>query len=446
MIHRLFMSRILYWTLSMKLLFPSAVLVCTAGAFAQTPATPINLTLQDALERARKYSTQVLAANIAALLAHEDTVQARAAMLPAVNALNQYIYTQPNGGGDPTFVSSDAPRVYTHQGTVHADIYTPAKRADYRKALAAEAVARAKAEVAARGLIATVVQNYYGIVVAERKLSYAQQSLNDAAAFADITQKQEAAGEVSRADVVKAQLQVEQRRIELQNTQIDVEKARITLQVLIFPDYGQTFTVTDDLERAPALPPLAEVQALAARNNPDIRAAQAGIEQQVHERSAARADLYPNLSVDYFFGMNAGQYALHTPEGLRNYGSMVQAQVNIPVWNWGATRSKIKQADLRIQQARNELSFAQRQLLGNLNAFYLEARAAASLAESLRRSLELASESLRLTLLRYQAGEATALEVVDAQSALAQARNALAEGLVRHRVAIANLQTVTGAF
>jgi len=430
----------------MKFLFSAAVLVGTSSAFAQAPAPAINLTIQEALERARKYSAQVLSANITALLAHEDTVQARAAMLPTANTLHQYIYTQPNGGGDPTFVSSDAPRVYTHQAAVHADVYAPAKRADYRKALAAEAVARARADIAARGLIATVVQNYYAIVVAGRKLVYAQQSQKDAEAFADITQKQEAAGEVSHADVVKAQLQVEQRRIELQNAHIDLEKARITLQVLLFPDYGQSFTVTDDLESIAALPALTEVQALAARNNPEIRAAQFGVQEQMHERTAARADLYPNISMDYFFGMNASQYALHTPEGFRNYGSMVQAQVNIPLWNWGATRSKIKQADLRIQQARNELSLAQRQLLGNLNAFYLEAAAAASLAQSLRRLLDLASESLRLTLLRYQAGEATALEVVDAQSALAQARNALAEGLMRHRVAVANLQTVTGFF
>jgi len=427
-------------------LMPVAMLIGIACAAAQTPPPPVNLTLEDALERARRYSPQTLAANLAALVAHEDTVQSRAALLPTASSFNQYIYTQPNGAGAPAYVSSDGTRVYTHQGAAHAEIYAPGKRADYRKALAAEAVARAKADVASRGLIATVVQNYYGVVVAERKLGYAQQSLRDAETFVDITQKQEAAGEVSHADVVKAQLQLEQRRIELQNVQFDLEKARITLQILIFPDYGQPFTVTDDLERIVPLPAMAEAQSMAARANPDIRAAQATVEQQIHERSAARAELYPNLSMDYFFGINANEFALHSPEGFRNYGSLVQAQVTIPVWNWGATRSKIKQADLRIEQARNELRFTQRQLLGNLNAFYLEANASAALAESLRRSLDLASESLRLTLLRYQAGEVTALEVVDAQSALAQARNALAEGLVRYRVAIANLQTVTGAF
>ena len=53
--------------------------------------------------------------------------------------------------------------------------------------------------------------------------------------------------------------------------------------------------------------------------------------------------------------------------------------------------------------------------------------------------------ALRLTLLRYQAGEATALEVVDAQNTVALARNAYDEGLSRYRVAQANIQTLTGS-
>jgi len=55
-------------------------------------------------------------------------------------------------------------------------------------------------------------------------------------------------------------------------------------------------------------------------------------------------------------------------------------------------------------------------------------------------------ENLRLTRLRYTAGESSAQEVVDAQTQLAGARNAYDDGLVRYRMAIANLQTLTGAF
>ncbi|MGH9481468.1 MAG: TolC family protein, partial [Terriglobales bacterium] len=58
----------------------------------------------------------------------------------------------------------------------------------------------------------------------------------------------------------------------------------------------------------------------------------------------------------------------------------------------------------------------------------------------------LAGESLRLTGLRYQNGEATILELVDAQNTNTLARDAYDDGLVRYRVALAVLQTLTGRF
>ena len=64
----------------------------------------------------------------------------------------------------------------------------------------------------------------------------------------------------------------------------------------------------------------------------------------------------------------------------------------------------------------------------------------------LRHAADLAAESLRLNSLRYEAGEATVLELVDAQTTLTQSRNAYDDGLVRYRLALASLQTLTGTF
>jgi len=66
--------------------------------------------------------------------------------------------------------------------------------------------------------------------------------------------------------------------------------------------------------------------------------------------------------------------------------------------------------------------------------------------DKLRRTADLAAESLRLVNLRYQAGTSSALEVVDAETTLTTARNAYDDGQVRYRMALANLQTLTGAF
>ena len=52
--------------------------------------------------------------------------------------------------------------------------------------------------------------------------------------------------------------------------------------------------------------------------------------------------------------------------------------------------------------------------------------------------------SLQLTMLRYKGGEATVLEVVDAQTTYSQANFAYQDRAVRYRVALANLQTLTG--
>lgn len=421
----------------------------TPGAAAQTPPVepaPFKITLQDALERARANNQQFQSATIGALVGHEDRVQAKAGLLPTANYLNQYIYTQGNGTPSGVFVANDGIHVYNSQGLVHGDLFAPGKRADYQRAIAAEAVARAKAEIAGRGLVATVVQSYYSLVAAERKYGNAQQSLHEAQQFLDITQKQEQGGEAAHSDVVKAQIQLEQRQRDAQEALLAADKSRIGLAVLIFPDFRQDYTVVDDLQDNLALPSFNEVEALAAKNSPDIRAAQATVQQEKSGVASARWAFYPSLSFDYFFGIDANQFAVYNRHHERNLGSVAQAQLTIPVWNWGTIRSKLKQAQLHLQQAKLDLSVTQRQLLGNLNAFFKEAQAARSQMDSLRHSEDLASESLKLTLLRYSAGEVSVLEVVDAQTTLVQARNAYDDGLVRYRVAVADLQTLTGNF
>jgi outer membrane protein TolC len=425
------------------------ITLAVAASFGQTPPAsspapqPLTIDFASALQRARQYGLQIQSATIAAQLAREDRIQARAALLPAVNEFDQFIYTEPNGTPSGVFVANDGPHIYNFWANVHED-FSLTKRSDYRRALAAEALARAKADIATRGLVSTVVQDYYGLVVAQRRLANAQLSLQEAQRFLDITQKQEQGGEAAHADVVKAQLQVEQRQREVQDAQLAIDKARLTLAVLIFPDFNQNYTVTDDLQTVNPLPAFREVETQATSTSPDIQAAQANLRQETAGLSSARLAYYPTFSFDYWYGIDANQVSIYNQNHQRQIGSVAQGSITIPIWTWGAQQSRVRQALLKQKEAQIELTFAQRQLAANINSFYLEARVASTQLDSLRRAVDLSAESLRLTLLRYQAGEATALEVVDAQSTLAQARNAYDDGLARYRVALGNLQTLTG--
>jgi len=432
-----------------------AIVVTALTAFAQAPlnqladadettAAPLLLTLQDALERARKVNPEYQAARTESGLAKEDKVQSRAALLPNASLTTSFLYTQ--GGGTPgvgRYVANNGVHEYISQGDVHQE-FSLAHIADYRRTGAAEAVARARFEIAARGLVVTVVQAYYGFVARQQKYATAQRAEAEAQRFFDISQKLERGGEVAHSDVVKAEIQLQQQKRELQEAELEMNRSRLELAVLIFSDFNENFSVVDDAQLPEPLPVFSEVQNAAANRNPELRAALAAVQEANQEVAVAWNGFLPSVSLDYFYGIDANQFAIEARDGARNLGYAAVATLQFPVWNWGSNRSKVKQADLRRQQARLELTATQRELLAKMRTLYNEARTARAELESLSRSAELAAESLRLTTMRYQAGESTVLEVVDAQNTLSQARNALNDGQSRYRVALANLQTLTG--
>ena len=441
--------------------FTSVLVGISGQGFAQATAdqkqiAPLTITFQDALQRARQNEPQYRSAMTDLGLAHEDRVQARAGLLPDVNYNTSFLYTQGTGpipasstcqtttAGCPTsrFIANNGVHEYISQGDIHQAV-SLTNVADYRRSSALLAQARAKAEIATRGLVVTVTQAYYGLVVAQRKFANVQRAAAEAARFLDISQKLEAGGEVAHADVIKATIQAQQQQRDLQEAQIAMERSRLDLAVMLFPDFNQNFVVVDDLQTPEPLPTLAEVETAGKKNNPDLRAALAAYEASRHEVTAAWGGLLPSLNIDYFYGIDANHFAVKT-DGVRNLGYAAIATLQIPIFSWGADRSKLKQAELRRDQAHVELNFAQRQLLSHLREFYSEAETARTELESLASSAELAADSMRLTTMRYQAGESTVLEVVDAQNTLTQARNSYDDGQSRYKVAIANLQTLTG--
>lgn len=439
-----------------KLILIAIALVGLAAMQAQLPAsaqisvnpaqtTPVVLSLADALTRAKENSPQFQAAVTDLGLAREYRYQARVALLPGVDYNNSFIYTQGNGTATGRYIGNNGVHEYISVGAAHETIGA-AEVLGYQQTAAAHALAKARAEIAARGLTVAVVQGFYGLLAAQTRTVNAERAYNEGQHFLELSQKLEEGGEVAHSDTIKAQLQANDLRRARDEANLAEQNARLSLAVLLFPNFFQDFTLVNDLSAAPALPPLNELQDMAARNNPELRAAFAALNMANKQVGVARSGYLPTLSVDMFYGIDANQFAKRTPEGVQNLGYAGTATLNIPVWNWGTTQSKVRQAELQRHQAQVELSAAQRQAVAALQSFYSEAQLAYQHLEVMKQSAELAEQSLHLTNLRYQAGEASALEVVDAQNALTAAGNSYHDGEARYHLALANLQTLTGAF
>jgi outer membrane protein TolC len=423
----------------------------TAGGWsaAQQPAAQpvVSISLEEAIRLARSANTAFAAATADARFAQSERTIVRSALLPNVVYHNQFLYTQ--GTGQPTsspvrFIANNAVHEYISQGSVTETI-GGAGFANYKRAEADAAAAHARLEVARRGLVVTVVGNYYAVFAAEAKLEVSQRALEEANHFSSITVKRESNGEVAHADSVRADLQVQQRLRELNDAKVTTDRARLDLGVLLFNDPATPYKLTSPMDELPALPSQSEIEAAAMANNPELKAAVESLRAAGLAVTAARFAFFPDLGLNYSYGIDAPQFAVKAPDGTHNLGYSASATLDIPVWDWFATRSRVHESAVRREQASIELTATQRQLIASIKEAYQEAQVSLDQLRLLDKSVQSATESLRLTNLRYSSGEGSVLEVVDSENTLVQAESSRADGAARYFNALANLQTLTGS-
>jgi outer membrane protein TolC len=419
---------------------------------AGASAVPV-ISLDDAIHRAEANDATFALAKADSRTTQLDRSIARAGLLPSATFHNQYLFTQGNGTSDrigqttttpaPRFIANNAIHEYASLGMVNETLglqqFSAVSLADANAAKAA-----AELEIARRGLVSAVVTLYYNLGAFEAMVGVTQRALDDANSFLTLTQQREQAREAAHADVLKAELQQQQRVRDLADARVALTKAHLELGVLLYPDPRTDFTT--EAPAPPALPDRADVEAAAGKNNAELKSALASLRASEAQVTSARAAYLPDLALNYTYGIDAPQFAVNGPGNARNLGYSASATLDIPLWDWLATEHKVKQSQILRDAAKVALSATQRRLVADLSEFYDEAAAARDQLASLEVSVTTAQESLRLTRLRYVGGEGTVLEVVDAQNSLVAAENAQASGIVRYQTALANLQTLTGRF
>ena len=434
---------------------PSApVKIETTHPEPQTNTGTPKLTLKDALKRARALSPSVQQAVTNAKIAAEQPTQSREINLPTVSSNSQYLYTQGNGTTAARYIANNGVHEYIAQVDVHQSL-SLVSVIQYRKSVVAAALSKDQTEIAQRGLMVAVVAGYAGLVADNHKLANLRQATQAAQSFAKTTEQLEAGGEVARADVVKARIQYANSQVALEDAQLADDTARAALAMMVFRNVDQPYEVVDEPAQTLKLPAFEELQSETRHENPSLDVALKGEQMASQAVDAAKAGYLPTMTLDYFYGIDANHFATETPSSprldpelngrpIQNLGYSALASLTLPIWNWGATRSKIKSAEALKHEAVQDREFAERKLVVDLRQFYGEAKMAEVEMKIRESAVADAEESRKLTLLQYKSGDATALEVVSAEDALTQEQNALADAQTRYAIALANLATLTG--
>jgi outer membrane protein TolC len=440
-------------------------LVCLcASSHAQIPSpspTPLSppasqssalvdpLTLEEAIRLANVQASTFQTAVLNERIASEDVRQAQAAFLPKVSAPLSYIYTTPALGlppGEPrtpSFIASDGIGAYEAFVNVSGDFDVAGKlRATLRKNRALLSAAHAGTDVARRALAQAVIESYYGLALALAELRAAEQNLAAAEEFERITSLLVSGGEVAPVDLTRAQLQTNTRRDELERARANEVVSSGALRVLVGVDFTQPLATTDLTLAVPAGAEFQQFNTTDIPRRPEFTQLEQQLRAAREEIRIARADRLPSLSYSMNGGFNTD--SLKAPRLKEHTGVSAAISLSIPILDWGATKSRERQARLRVQVAENERALAIRGFTQQFYAAQTQANTAAVRVRLAGQAIALAQKNLEASIARYRAGEAQIIEVTDAQTTLVAQRTAFYQAISDYQIALGRLRQATG--
>jgi outer membrane protein len=271
-----------------------------------------------------------------------------------------------------------------------------------------------------QAVVLQVESAYFRYLGTQALLVAQRTSLQEARRNLEAARERHAVGVATMADTLKAQTAVSQAQLTLETTQGQLATTRGALAVAM----GLPANVDYDVRRSPGSEPPTEVAAsvdsliaTALRERPDLAAAQAQAAAADAGVTQARGALLPRLVVG---GQAAETYFANSSAGGSSYSGSITVQ--IPLFS-GLSRHydlEAAQAAARASHARAE-GLAQ-QVVYQVFASYNDLRTATQRVRTSGALLASASQSEEAALAQYREGVGSLLDLLSAQSALADAR------------------------
>ena len=422
------------------------ILIFSGAVFAQTD-TVRPVTLAGAVDLALKQASAVRGSQIGERIAAEDVTQAKSAFYPKFEAKPNYIFTSPSLGPVrprlPSYVGANA--INEIQGLVAAsgEIDTSGKlRATLRHNQALLESARAGTGVARHDLVQGVSDAYYSLALSTAKRLGAEKNLASAEGFEANIKLQLDAGEVAPVDLVRARLQTAARRDELELARTDESVNSNGLRSLIGYAFTDAIAVQDLLTGTPADNEIERFAEAAIATRPEFAQFEADKKAAETDVQSARAARKPQFTYTVSSGLITDSLS---PTHLRDkLGIQVNVGVTIPLFDWGAAKSRETQARLRLEQTENTREIAERQFAQAFFTARTQAISARTRIRQIAAAITDAETNVAASTARYRSGEATIMEVTDAQNTLVIQKSALYQAIFDYQTARSRLLRAVG--
>jgi cobalt-zinc-cadmium efflux system outer membrane protein len=262
-------------------------------------------------------------------------------------------------------------------------------------------------EAVRRQITAQVREAYFHVLEVDAHVQAVQETIALVARLQGLAQERLDAGDVPRADLVRAQFELTKAQQELPPTQAEAESARAALNVLLGRDAHAPLTLAGSLTLAEEIPTRDELHT-RAMDSPRLRQAEADVRIAQTEVAAAHTARRPDLAATLFREGEEKEFGL-------------LARVEFPLLDRGRIRGRVQQAQAQVRQAAAERDQTRRAVALAIEQAVAEWEAARARATAYRGDLlRQAEELVQMAELGYREGQMGLLEVLDAQRQLTE--------------------------
>jgi outer membrane protein TolC len=415
-------------------------------------ATPMALTLADAIQRGLRYNLGLLTSQETDRETRAGRLRSLSQLLPTINGqlsmTEQQLNLQAFGFNLtlPPQAGFQIPVIvgpYSYQAALanaNVPLFNFGSIENY-KASKEDTRAAALSVKNARDLVVLAVGNAYLEIIADQaRVSATQAEIAADQAVYNNAELRHQSGLAIGIDVLRSEVELKQRQQALVSNENQLAKDKLTLGRIIGLPIGQDFTVATE---SPTLPlvimPLDQALAQAYAHRPDYQAAKARVQAAELSLRAAKAERYPTLTASGFYG----------DEGLRllnNSHGVFQAtgSINFPIFDGGRIKADEQQSSAELQNRRNELENLRAQIDYDVRTALLDLKSAEQEVSVAQSNMSLANDTLRQARDRFSAGVTNTVEVVQAQQTVAEANENLISAEYAYNIAKVELARALG--
>ncbi len=408
------------------------------------------LSLADALNTALQQGAAILKAKNDLESTYGLVVQTRAIALPRLTATGNFTHTDP--GAIENFANILQPNQSWNAGLkIVQSIYEGGKLGAAIRAarLTKEQALLEYQTVVSDTLLATRVA-YYNTLLAAQQITVNEASVNLLAKELEDQQRRYDAGTVPRFNVLRAEVAAANARPPLIRARNDYRLAKNHLSNLLGYNLPRDIwedvplQLTDTLVAEPYQVDLPSAIQQALEKRTELGALRKARQLQDENLINARAGYQPTLQAFAGYGWRNVQFTKPIELDHQINGWQAGLQLNWDIFDGFLTKGKVMQAKAQQARAGTELDDVSRQVELQVRTAYSTFIEAREVLDSQAKVQEQADEALRLARARADAGTGTQLEVLDAETALTQARTTQIVALHDYSVARARLEHAIG--